>query len=234
MKGEKAICAVCKKEFIKKTRKGRTCSEECRIKLWRAEHRETLKKVCPICGAAFETTDSKTKYCSDSCKERARLEKRLASYAAKTLPPKNCAECGKEFVPTSEGKIYCSPECKKARRRREGNGTYAPKNCAVCGKEFTPRASQAKYCSEECYKKHLSMQNQKRIIETPVVEEPTQQTTPVKKTMVKLNAAARRWATMSWDEVVRENMYYGLRYPDSQTMAYAGTLPRNYGKEHKQ
>jgi hypothetical protein len=38
---------------------------------------------------------------------------------------------------------------------------------------------------------------------------------------------------MSWDEVVRENMYYGLRYPDSQIMAYAGTLPEDYGLKRK-
>lgn len=227
MKGEKAICAVCKNEFIKKSKDARTCSHSCYMTLWREEHRVVLTKVCATCGEEFETSNSVTKYCSDECRRKAR-RKTSREYARTVVyPPRSCEECGKEFTPRAKNSRFCCTECSvQYHKRKHLKGGLAPKKCAVCGKEFTPNSASAKYCSDDCRKRAQQMKGTK-----PFAEENTE-VIPQKR-MAGLNAAARRWAKMSWTEVTLENEYYGFSYKESQIRAYAGTLPEDYGLKRK-
>lgn len=232
MKGEKANCAYCGKEFIKKSNRSICCSNSCRVNIWNREHRVTHKKVCAICGKDFETTDSKVKYCSKACAQRAidRKKRESMQRVAAALPPIKCVECGREFVPSSKLVRVCSPECRSARLSRVVKH-LEPKACAICGKVFTPKSSSAKYCSDECRKEAVRRKNTKSI--EPAPASPVSETSPLPKREAKLNAAARRWAKMSWDELSKENEYYGMWYKESQIRAYAGTLPEDYGLKRK-
>ena len=88
--------------------------------------------------------------------------------------------------------------------------------------EYTLKKRGYFWC-DECRKEAQRMLNTKRL----------EDAMPQHKVVAKLNRAAKRWATMSWEEVTRENEYYGLRYPDSQIMEYNGTLPEDYGLKRK-
>lgn len=231
MTNEKAICLVCGKEFIKKYKKSRCCSHGCNQALYRMEHREVYKKICPICGCKFETSNSMVKYCSKDCANKAHTI-RSSAYAKKVQhEPKTCEECGGEFIPKSKASRFCCKDCYKAYYARQQIKPYKTKVCEICGKEFTPNNSSAKYCSDECrkeaqkkaHKKGTYQYNKDADVETSV---PQKRGTPK-------SPASRRWARMSWDEVLRENDYYGIRYRDSQLMAEKGTLPEDYGLKKK-
>ena len=215
MTNEKAICPVCGREFIKKQKNSRCCCYECNQKLYRMEHRTVYKKVCPICGCEFETTSSTAKYCSKVCVCKARSI-RSGKYAKRAShEPRACIECGGEFIPKSKASRFCCKDCYKAYYAKLQVKPYKTKVCEICGKEFTPNSSSAKYCSDECRKEAQKKAHKKgayqynKEAETPV---PQKRGTPK-------SPASRRWASMSWDKLIRENDYYGLRYRDSQLMA---------------
>ena len=83
---QKAICAFCKKPFIKKTGVHIYCSDECR-------HRANFGSgVCPICGKTFDRERPKQKYCSKNCKtidqmRNKREQKKKPISAAKAAIP---------------------------------------------------------------------------------------------------------------------------------------------------
>lgn len=59
---QEAVCAFCKKPFVKKTGVHIYCSDECRRRA------NFGSSVCPICGKTFDRDRPKQKYCSKSCK----------------------------------------------------------------------------------------------------------------------------------------------------------------------
>ena len=76
----KAICPICKKEFIKDIDHRLYCSAECRQiakdKLLEAKKEariveNTVVKTCPICNTKFKSSNKNEKYCSKACKELA-------------------------------------------------------------------------------------------------------------------------------------------------------------------
>ena len=149
----KAICEYCGKEYIKRYKKSRCCSQECNQALYREEHKTTYTKVCPICGVKFETTISTAKYCGKLCSCKA-SSIRSGKYAKRAShEPRVCAECGGEFIPKSNKNRFCCEDCNKAYTAKNYKQNFLPKFCPICGKEFVPNSTGAKYCSEECRNK---------------------------------------------------------------------------------
>lgn len=228
MKGEKAICLVCGKEFVKKTARSKVCSRSCATNLSRKDSKKEYEKKCPVCGSIYKTTNSRSKYCSTTCAYEAQLTRKKLSLKKVVHEPINCENCGAEFVPKNSRARFCCDECRIKYRptadkpSAEGR-TYPPRTCEQCGKNYIPLSGSTKYCSDECRTEANRIRNSR----------PGSSAAPAQKAIAKLNRAAKRWATMSWDEVVQENMYYGLRYPDSQRMAHDGTLPEDYGLKRK-
>ncbi len=231
MINEKAICPVCGKEFVKKQRNSRCCSHECNQKLYRMEHREVYKKICPICGCEFETTNSIVKYCGKvcACKSSSIRSGKYAKHASHE--PRACVECGGEFIPKSKASRFCCKDCYKAYYARLQIRPFKAKICEICGKEFIPNSVSAKYCCDECRKEAQKKAHKKGSYQYK--RDADMETSEPQKKGTPKSPASRRWAKMSWDEVLRENDYYGLRYRDSQIMAEKGTLPEDYGLKKK-
>lgn len=45
--------------------------------------------------------------------------------------------------------------------------------------------------------------------------------------------ASKRWASMSWEDLTKELLYYRMNYPESQIRAEKNTLPEDFGKKRK-
>lgn len=56
---------------------------------------------------------------------------------------------------------------------------------------------------------------------------------PKPKTISKLSPASQRWAKMSWMDLTKELLYYGIGYSESQLMAKDNALPKDFGLKRK-
>ena len=220
----KAICEYCGKEYIKKNKNSRCCSQECNQALYRQEHRVVHTKVCVICGRKFETTKSAAKYCSSLCACEARRRKSLEYAKRVSHEPRKCTECGGEFIPKSVAGKFCSKECKKIHTSKRMKQGFKPIKCVYCGKEFIPNSSSAKYCSEECRKEGKRDALRKKVSahdRNPGAES--------KKKTEKKSPAQLRWEKMTWKEISAECARFHLTYGQVQVMAMRGTLPEDFG-----
>lgn len=68
-------CVVCKVDITDKKATAKTCSEKCRVKLFRKTHTKRTGK-CLFCKAKFEVKNSRKVFCGKRCAESyARLQK---------------------------------------------------------------------------------------------------------------------------------------------------------------
>lgn len=186
------------------------------------------KKICAWCGKEFDPLYNQQKYCGDSCRKYAYNEKQreYARVRVKTKPKKiytepiKCVGCGIEFIPHTGHQIYCTSWCRTQCQRKIHQPTSKEKVCEICGKVFTQISPNQKYCSEECAKK-VRYEYQSKPAEN------------VSKTNEKLSGAKKRWAKMSWEELNKELIYYGITYKDAQLMAKNNTLPIDFGLKRK-
>lgn len=168
-------------------------------------------KVCVWCGKEFHTEHRGTKYCSPACRLRAADEQRVKS-AENRKPkhePKECLHCGKEFIPRDGRQIYCCTECATQRYRLEYKSLAEERKKAKAEKKKEPK--KPKYD----YKKN----------------EGIEEIQP--KPIAKLSPASQRWAKMSWADLTKELLYYGIKYKDAQLMAESNTLPEDFGLKRK-
>jgi hypothetical protein len=222
----KAICEYCGKEYIKRHKKSRCCSQECNQALYRKEHKTTYTKVCPICGTEFETTNSVVKYCGEICACKARSIKSLKYAKRVSQEPRACVECGGEFIPKSTLSRFCSQDCRKIYTTKNYKKNFQPKICTHCGKEFIPNSTGAKYCSEECRNK-----GKKKAEEKKASERKSPNTKKIKKSDYPDVPSSKRWEKMNLAERSKECARYHLTYGQAQTMAYGGKLPEDFGED---
>lgn len=100
---EGQICPVCGNEFLTpKSKKNKTCSKSCALKLRWIQSTGTLTKKCEICGQEYQATKNNSRYCSRKCSDIAnKKDKRF------------CIICGKEFFTYKYRKTNtCSNECR--------------------------------------------------------------------------------------------------------------------------
>lgn len=205
------ICEYCGKEFVPKQSRSIYCSRECQIRGFHQSRRTKVTKVCVWCGAEFETEHRGTKYCSLSCRQSAADEQRVKSVENRKPKhePKECLHCGKEFIPRDGRQIYCCTECATQRYRLEYK--------SLAEERKKDKAEKKKKPKKPYYKKNDGIEEVK----------------PQPKPIAKLSPASRRWAKMSWADLTKELLYYGLRYPDAQVMAQNNTLPKDFGLKRK-
>lgn len=129
-------CVICGKEFVARTYKQKTCSNECR-KVYKKEYSEIYRK---------QNKDKIKLY-------HAQL------YKAKKKPIiKICTICKKEFILKASRQKYCCNKCyKKAKNissslwyKKNKSKKFIEKNCPLCGNKFMPKHHNQKYCSKEC------------------------------------------------------------------------------------
>lgn len=225
----KAICKFCGKEFVKKNKNSKCCSQECSQALYRQEHRVMYEKICSICGRKFETTLSRAKYCSSLCAHDASV-KASREYARRVShEPRACAECGKVFAPKTNAGKFCSPECKRAHLIKTGKA-FKPRKCAYCGKEFIPKSTGAKYCGEECRKAGKSENLKKKVSMHERNLGASEKKKAKKKSDYPNVPSSKRWEKMSLAERGAECRKHRLTYGQAQTKAYFGMLPEDFGE----
>jgi hypothetical protein len=220
----KAICEYCGKEYIKRHKKSRCCSQKCNQALYREKHKTTYTKVCPICGVKFETTISTAKYCGEICACKARSIKSLKYAKMASYEPRPCAECGREFIPKTKASRFCSKECNIIYSNKHKK--FEPKKCKCCGKEFLPNSTGAKYCSEEC-----RAEAKKKAAEKKASERKSPNTKKIKKSDYPDVPSSKRWEKMSLADRNAESRKYHLTYGQAQGRAYCGTLPEDFGED---
>jgi hypothetical protein len=70
---QQTVCAACGRTF-EATSRQRYCSDVCRLRSWRQNHRPTRRIVehaCVVCGQTFLATRASRKYCSVACSQLA-------------------------------------------------------------------------------------------------------------------------------------------------------------------
>lgn len=221
-------CIICGAEFEAKYKKNQTCSNKCRMKLYRAEHPWTGEKktvTCIECGKDFETDNAKRKLCSENCKKKrvARLMNEHYKKINSDLPERVCPICGKSFVPPSVKTQTCSRSCAAllvARTRAE-----KAKECKECGKKFYTACGSKVYCCEKCRDAAEKRRKKEQEKTKKMAAETRRQ---------KQSPASQRWAKMPLFELDKELLYYGIDYGESQVMAQNNTLPEDFGLKHKE
>lgn len=131
-------CVICGGDL---TGKGKTCSDECSVKLRlntsrKKEHRrsQNIQLECKICNKLFLREYPRQITCNDECKLQWLVK-------AKT---DDCVVCGKTFNKRTGNQITCSSDCMAQR-------LYPAQmiKCTICDKTFQ-RKSNSKTCSNEC------------------------------------------------------------------------------------
>lgn len=153
-----------------------------------------------------------------------------------------------DFYTEHRGTKYCSLACRQRasyeQQRKiveEKKPKREPKACLHCGKEFIPRDERQKYCASECANVHYRIthkeeikKKKKRKPRQPYYYKKTDGIVAAKpKPIEKPSPATQRWAKMSWLDLTKELLYYGLRYPEAQLMAKTNTLPEDFGLKRK-
>lgn len=205
------ICEYCGKEFFPKQNRSRYCSRECQIRGFNFSRPKGATKVCVLCGKEFHTEHRGTKYCSPACRLRAADEQRVKSVENRKPKhePKECLHCGKEFIPRDGRQIYCCTECATQRYRLEYKSLAEERKKAKAEKKKEPKKPTYDYKKNEG------------------IEEIQP------KPIAKLSLASQRWAKMSWADLTKELLYYGIKYKDAQLMAKNNTLPEDFGLKRK-
>lgn len=199
--------------------------------------------ICVCCGSEFEPKQRRSKYCSRECQKKGHYQNKPKGAT------KNCAWCGKEFYTEHRGNKYCSSACriKAADEQRlksiaNRKPKYEPKECLHCGKEFTPRDGRQIYCCTECATQRYRLEYKSLAEERKKKNKPKKKEYISKKIeaeevesnpIAKLSPASQRWQKMSWADITKELLYYGIKYKDAQLMAESNTLPEDFGLKRK-
>ena len=109
------------------------------------------------------------------------------------------------------------------------------RTCKRCGKPC--ESNKAWYC-DECrdvaIRETRERNNESKRVQRRIENENKVALAKKKKREKAMSSpASKRWASMSWTELSKELLYYGLRYPDAQVMAQNNTLPKDFGLKRK-
>ena len=100
---------------------------------------------------------------------------------------------------------------------------YCPACRDIAMKEARKKANQRWVNKRNPYKKTYEYQK----------DDGVEAFKPQPKPIEKLSPASQRWAKMSWADLTKELLYYGIKYKDAQLMAERNTLPEDFGLKRK-
>lgn len=214
------ICEYCGKEFKPKQERSKYCSRECSIRGFYQSKPKGATKTCTWCGKEFYAEHRGIKYCSPSCRQKAADKQQDESNKRRKKAehkPKACLHCGKEFIPKDKRQKYCSKECSIIHNRLI----------------YQSQAEERKKAREEMKKAKAEMKKKepKKPTYSYKKNEGIEEIQP--KPIAKLSPASQRWAKMSWADLTKELLYYGIKYKDAQLMAESNTLPEDFGLKRK-
>jgi hypothetical protein len=121
-------CAICGRMFWNETKRTKTCSRDCNIKLLQARvYRAEKRPSCEVCGK--ECNQLRRKACSKACLSILLIRARSEYWSKHRIPKitKECIICGNVFSGPSK---RCSPKCAYQAVSR-------PKNCVTCNVGIT-------------------------------------------------------------------------------------------------
>ena len=216
-------CIICGAEFEARQERQKTCSRQCKTKLYYIEHKEekaTKTATCIECGNIFETESAKKKICSESCRRKRDARKMLEHYKKinNNLPERVCPICGETFKPSTINTKTCSRKCAallvaKTRAEKE-------RECRECGKKFYTACGSKVYCSEKCREAAEKRRKKEQ-------EDAKKAAAEIKRQ--KQSPAQRRWERMTLREISAECARLHISYGRAQVMAAQDRLPEDFG-----
>ena len=116
-------CFRCKENFIKKGKRVKFCTDECRLLSRNELYRANTIRLCNYkpCSRQFKGETRTQRYCKLGCREKQRKLRYIENRKDIILSDVACIECTEMFMPCRWDNIICSDNCRHIRTKRFQN-----------------------------------------------------------------------------------------------------------------